>query len=206
MCAYIHLSHKYFAPHTAQFQLYIHEYVNNYLLYNRTHCATIIIYTGGVHMDSFGSKLNYLRTSNNLSQAALAELLGVSSSTIRMIEKDERNPSLQLFKKFLEFYKVSADDLIFGSNSDHCTITDSDSPEDTCRIYSCDLQPPSTIKNNVVSLNQNNITSSLLKQLVENALITDEKQITEDIMQMITNIIKIEISLLLKIKKNSPET
>ena len=64
--------------------------------------------------------LKEIRKKNDLTQAGLADKLGVSRSAIAQIELGKNNLSLDLAKKISELFKVSLDDLI---NNNHMNIT-----------------------------------------------------------------------------------
>ena len=52
------------------------------------------------------------RTSQNLTQKELADLLNVSQQTISNIERDQRAPDIELLKGFADVYGISIDVLI----------------------------------------------------------------------------------------------
>lgn len=56
-----------------------------------------------------GSILKKLRKNAELTQGELAEKLGLSPSTIRMIELDQRKGNKQTLTKISEFFQVSED-------------------------------------------------------------------------------------------------
>ena len=57
-------------------------------------------------------KLKELRVSRGLSQKELAELFGVSNSTISMYEMGQREPDFATIVKFADFFGVSTDYLL----------------------------------------------------------------------------------------------
>ena len=56
-----------------------------------------------------GNVLKDLRLSKNLTQKELGDLVGVSPSTIRMMEKNQRNGSLEVSSNLADFFNVSID-------------------------------------------------------------------------------------------------
>ena len=52
---------------------------------------------GGSYMASLGENISNLRKSRGLSQAQLAERLGIATSTLGMYETNKREPSNQTF-------------------------------------------------------------------------------------------------------------
>lgn len=56
-----------------------------------------------------GEILKRLRLSKKLTQQQLGDLIGVSGSTIRMMEKNERNGSLEVVSKLSDYFNVSID-------------------------------------------------------------------------------------------------
>lgn len=61
---------------------------------------------------NLGTKLKTLRTANNLSRKQVAELVGISTSTIGFYECNERVPSVPTLIKLATIYKVSVDYLL----------------------------------------------------------------------------------------------
>jgi putative transcriptional regulator len=56
------------------------------------------------------------RTKKNLSQAKLADLVGVSRQTILLIEKESFNPSLQLCRSIAKALDSTLDELFWDHN------------------------------------------------------------------------------------------
>ncbi len=65
-------------------------------------------------MASFGDNLKRFRTEKNISQAELADLIGMHSTHISRYERDLTQPTLDVVRKIAESLKVSADQLIYG--------------------------------------------------------------------------------------------
>ena len=59
-----------------------------------------------------GQKIKALRTEQHMTQAQLAERLGVASGLISFYELDERNPSCQILVKIAGIFRVSVDYLL----------------------------------------------------------------------------------------------
>ncbi len=74
---------------------------------NMSHNDTISI---KYNMD-FSAQLKLLRSIHKLSQTKLAEQLGVSQSTIAMLENKERKPSIVMLAKIADFFDVDLDTL-----------------------------------------------------------------------------------------------
>ncbi len=62
--------------------------------------------------NDLGNKLKTLRVKNQLSRKQVADLVGVSVSTIGLYESDERLPSLPVLVKLATQYKTSVDYLL----------------------------------------------------------------------------------------------
>lgn len=62
--------------------------------------------------ENLGNKLKILRINNQLSRKQVAELVGVSVSTIGLYESGERLPSLPILIKLATQYKTSIDYLL----------------------------------------------------------------------------------------------
>ena len=59
-----------------------------------------------------GNKLKELRTSKNLTQEEIANLLNVAQGSYSNYEKNKREPDYETLKKIATFYKVSIDYLL----------------------------------------------------------------------------------------------
>lgn len=57
-------------------------------------------------MASFKEMLKYLRVRDNLSQAELADKLGVAKSTISMYEVGKREPDFETLEAIADFFNV----------------------------------------------------------------------------------------------------
>ena len=60
----------------------------------------------------FSRRLRTLRQEDRLSQAALAERIGTSKSSINMYERGEREPSIATLIAFADFFDVDIDYLV----------------------------------------------------------------------------------------------
>lgn len=67
---------------------------------------------GCLMFENLGNKLQSLRIKNNFSRKQIAELVGVSVSTIGLYENNDRQPSLSVLVKLATHYKVSTDYLL----------------------------------------------------------------------------------------------
>lgn len=61
-----------------------------------------------------GDRIRECRKQKNLSQAELAEVIGVSDNTISNMETGSNNIKLENIEKLAEFFKVSLDYLVKG--------------------------------------------------------------------------------------------
>lgn len=77
-------------------------------------------------MASFKEMLKYLRVRDNLSQAELADKLGVSKSTISMYEVGKREPDFETLEAIADFFNVDMNFLLGkdGSENDHYYLND----------------------------------------------------------------------------------
>lgn len=64
-----------------------------------------------------GEVLRLLRVFNNMTQAELADYLGVSAAYVSEIEKDKKVPSLQVLAKYSERFDVKVSTLLRVSES-----------------------------------------------------------------------------------------
>lgn len=67
-------------------------------------------------MTSFGDNLKNLRVEKNISQAELAEMVGMHSTHISRYERDLTQPTLEVIKKIANALDVTTDVLIYGHN------------------------------------------------------------------------------------------
>lgn len=63
-------------------------------------------------LENLGDKLKTLRVNNQLTRKQVAELIGVSVSTIGLYESNERLPSIPVLVKLASQYKTSVDYLL----------------------------------------------------------------------------------------------
>ena len=60
-------------------------------------------------LKQLGKRLRTLRESLSLSQAKLAELLGITQSSLNRYENGQSTPSVDLLRKYADFFDVSMD-------------------------------------------------------------------------------------------------
>ena len=77
-------------------------------------------------MASFKEMLKYLRVRDNLSQAELADKLGVAKSTISMYEVGKREPDFETLEAIADFFNVDMNFLLGkdGSENDPYYLND----------------------------------------------------------------------------------
>lgn len=63
-------------------------------------------------LKDFGEKLSKLRKKNNLSQSAIAEITGFDQTYISLLERGERNPSLETIEIIAKALNCKASDLV----------------------------------------------------------------------------------------------
>jgi transcriptional regulator with XRE-family HTH domain len=68
---------------------------------------------------TFGEIIKSFREEKNLPLRVVAEKVGIDTSTLGKLEKNERNPSKNLIRKFSEYYKINEKDLLIASKSDN---------------------------------------------------------------------------------------
>ena len=66
---------------------------------------------------SIGEKIYSLRKSKNMSQEDLANVLNVSRQTVSKWETGESNPDIEKIVPLCDFFDISTDELLKGSNS-----------------------------------------------------------------------------------------
>ena len=77
-------------------------------------------------MASFNEILKQIRNRDNLSQAELAQKLGVAKSTIGMYESGKREPDFETLESIADFFNVDMNFLLGrdGSENDHYYLND----------------------------------------------------------------------------------
>jgi transcriptional regulator with XRE-family HTH domain len=68
---------------------------------------------------SFGEIVKSYREGKNLPLRVVAKEIGIDTSTLGKIEKNERNPSAGLIRKFSKYFKIDEKGLLIASKSDN---------------------------------------------------------------------------------------
>lgn len=68
---------------------------------------------------TFGEIIKSFREERNLPLRVVAKEVGIDTSTLGKLEKNERNPSTELIRKFSVYYKVDEKNLLIASKSDN---------------------------------------------------------------------------------------
>src|SRR3954454_8716490 len=63
-------------------------------------------------LDQVGPRLKRLRAQRGVTLTALAEVTGISKSTLSRLETGQRRPSLELLLPLAQAYRVALDDLV----------------------------------------------------------------------------------------------
>lgn len=72
----------------------------------------------------FGKRIRKLRLEQNLKQKDLAAKLGISTSSVGMYEREERQPDAETLKKIADFFNTSIDYILGNSDKrDHSELT-----------------------------------------------------------------------------------
>lgn len=119
-----------------------------------------------------GRRLKELRTKKDLTQKELAKKIGISSSTIAMIESGERNGNKETLDKIAGFFNVTLD-YLYGKNDN--------------------LEP--------LIIEKDSIIDSFIDELIDADIVTDPNNIDEETVNMILNAVKAQIALKIKKKK-----
>ena len=69
----------------------------------------------------FGTVLKNARMDKKLTQAELAEILDISLSYLKDLERFRNNPSYEVFEKVIRYFNLSADTVVYPN----CNLTDS---------------------------------------------------------------------------------
>lgn len=74
------------------------------------------------HPKPFGTILKNARMDKKLTQAELAEILDISLSYLKDLERFRNNPSYEVFEKVMHYFNLSADIVIYpDKNQDNST-------------------------------------------------------------------------------------
>ncbi len=65
------------------------------------------------HPKPFGTVLKNVRMDKKLTQAQLAEILDISLSYLKDLERFRNNPSYEVFEKVIRYFNLSADLVIY---------------------------------------------------------------------------------------------
>lgn len=65
------------------------------------------------HPTQYGIVLKNARMDKNLTQAELAEILDISLSYLKDLERFRNNPSYELFEKSMRYFNLSADMVVY---------------------------------------------------------------------------------------------
>lgn len=121
-----------------------------------------------------GEKIKFLRKNKlNITQSELAELVGISKSFMSDIENQRTYPSVKTLDKLAKILDVSIDYFFTEEEIEKTKI-----------IH--------TKENEIEKVN---ILNKLIKNLIEEKIIIDENNISDDVFNLIMNAIKIQIKL-----------
>lgn len=70
-----------------------------------------------LHPKQFGTVLKNARMDNKLTQAELAEILDISLSYLKDLERFRNNPSYEIFEKVIRYFNLSADTVIYPNQN-----------------------------------------------------------------------------------------
>lgn len=70
-----------------------------------------------LHSKQFGIVLKNARMDKKLTQAELAEILDISLSYLKDLERFRNNPSYEVFEKVIRYFNLSADTVIYPNQN-----------------------------------------------------------------------------------------
>ena len=127
-----------------------------------------------INKENLGNKIKFMRKNKlNITQSELAEKIGISKRFMRDIENGRTYPSFETLSKLSMAFGVSMSDFF---------------TEDELKIKK-------TIHNEENEIEKVTLINKLIKNLIEEKIITDENNITDDVLELIINTIKIQIKL-----------
>ena len=100
-------------------------------------------------MSTFGTRMKELRTSRNLKQDEMANILGIAPSTVGAYERNTREPTFELVVKMADYFNVSLDYMF-------CRTDDKRTLDEALKDNSYDLKE--FLRNNYVLFNGNELS------------------------------------------------
>ncbi|MBD5498854.1 MAG: helix-turn-helix transcriptional regulator [Lachnospiraceae bacterium] len=74
------------------------------------------------HPKQFGIVLKNARIDKKLTQAELAEILDISLSYLKDLERFRNNPSYEIFERVIRYFNLSADSVIYPNRNSDKTL------------------------------------------------------------------------------------
>lgn len=108
----------------------------------------------------FGTVLKNARMDKKLTQAELAEILDISLSYLKDLERFRNNPSYEIFEKVIHYFNLSADTVIYPNKN----ITDNTYQQIERLLTRCDNGQLEVILATTKALLSMNETPSELEQ------------------------------------------
>lgn len=113
-----------------------------------------------LHPKQFGMVLKNARMDKKLTQAELAEILDISLSYLKDLERFRNNPSYEIFEKVIHYFNLSADTVIYPNKN----ITDNTYQQIERLLTRCDNGQLEVILATTKALLSMNGTPSELEQ------------------------------------------
>lgn len=113
-----------------------------------------------LHPKQFGMVLKNARMDKKLTQAELAEILDISLSYLKDLERFRNNPSYEIFEKVIHYFNLSADTVIYPNRN----ITDNTYQQIERLLTRCDNGQLEVILATTKALLSMNGTSSKSEQ------------------------------------------
>lgn len=113
-----------------------------------------------LHPKQFGMVLKNARMDKKLTQAELAEILDISLSYLKDLERFRNNPSYEIFEKVIHYFNLSADTVIYPNKN----ITDNTYQQIERLLTRCDNGQLEVILATTKALLSMNGTSSKSEQ------------------------------------------
>tara|TARA_Y100000588_G_C13552112_1_gene626657 strand:+ start:142 stop:450 length:309 start_codon:yes stop_codon:yes gene_type:complete len=101
----------------------------------------------------FGERLKQLRKENKMLQKDLADLLKVSSSTIGMYERNQRDPDTSTLRYLADYFNVSVDFLL--GRTDHRQVFSGVSENEESYLEGLDAEQIKAVKNMINAFKKN---------------------------------------------------
>ena len=152
---------------------------------------------------TFATRIKMLREEQKLTQTELATKFDLTKNAISSWQQRDRHPTQQVLIQLATYFNVSLD-FLMGVSDDRNQIVDKSHLFKEVKIN----QPTITketlgignteIENSIINTNRNSFTQKLVKQIIDDNMISDINNIEPEIIQLLINSLKLDYKQKLK--------